>query len=126
MKKNRLKNEESADVESKLVQIISSTDVSAGYDIESFDRQTTDLKFNRHIEVKGSINYDVSFYWSSGEIKKSLECENTYWIYFVSGIDRRNQSYGGEIIKISNPSHEVLETGNYSSNCTKYHITKNK
>ena len=124
--KNRLKNEESANVESKLVQIISGTDVTAGYDLESFDGQTTDLKFNRHIEVKGSVNYDVSFYWSSGEIKTSLEYENSYWIYFVSGIDRKNQSYSGEIIKIPNPGHDVLETGKYSSNCTKYHITKNK
>lgn len=122
---NRLKNEESAHVESKLVQIISGTDVTAGYDVESFDGQTTDLKFNRHIEVKGSVNYDLSFYWSSGEINKSLEYENEYWIYFVSGIDRKSQSYGGEIIKIPNPGYEVLETGKYSSNCTKYHITKN-
>ena len=124
--KDRLKNEESADVESKLVQIISRTNVTAGYDLESFDGQTTDLKFNRHIEVKGSVNYDVSFYWSSGEIKTSLEYENSYWIYFVSGIDRKNQSYSGEIIKIPNPGHDVLETGKYSSNCTKYHVTKNK
>jgi hypothetical protein len=124
--KDRLKNEESANVESKLVQIISGTDVTAGYDLESFDGQTTDLKFNRHIEVKGSVNYDVSFYWSSGEIKASLEYENSYWIYFVSGIDRKNQSYSGDIIKIPNPGHEVLETGKYSSNCTKYHVTKNK
>ena len=122
--KNRLKNEELADSESSLVQIISGTDVTAGYDVESFDGKTTDLEFNRHIEVKGSVNRDVSFYWSSGEIKKSLEFTNKYWIYFVSGIDRKNQSYDGEIIKIPNPGHEVLETGKYSSNCTKYHITK--
>ena len=123
--KNRLKNEESSNIESKLVQIISGTDVAAGYDIESFDRQTIDLKFNRHIEVKGSVNHEFSFYWSSGEIKKSLELKESYWIYFVSGIDRRNTSHNGEIIKIQNPGHEILDTGKYFSNCTKYHITKN-
>ena len=122
--KNRLKNDESANIESKLVQIISATDVTAGYDIESFDGQTNDLKFNRHIEVKGSTNYDISFYWSSGEIKKSSELKESYWIYFVSGINRQTQSFNGEIIKIPNPSHEVLETEKYSSNCTKFHITK--
>ncbi|MBT4327993.1 MAG: DUF3883 domain-containing protein [Candidatus Nitrosopelagicus sp.] len=123
--KNRLKNDESANVESKLVQIISGTDVTAGYDVESFDGQTTDLKFNRHIEVKGSVNHEFSFYWSSGEIKKSLELKESYWIYFVSGIDRRNTSHNGEIIRIPNPGHEILDTGKYFSNCTKYHITKN-
>jgi len=122
--KSRLKKEESAESESSLVQIISGTDVTAGYDIESFDGPTVDLEFNRHIEVKGSVNHDVSFYWSVGEIKKSLELGNTYWIYFVSGIDRKNLSHTGEIIKIPNPGYEVLETGKYSSNCTKYHITK--
>lgn len=123
--KNRLKNEESADSESTLVQIISGTDVTAGYDVESFDGKTIDLEFNRHIEVKGSINNKLSFYWSSGEIQKARELESSYWIYFVPGIDRKTHSYRGEIIKISNPNYEVFETGNYSSNCTKYHVTKN-
>jgi len=122
--KNRLKKEELAESESSLVQIISGTDVTAGYDIESFDGPTTDLEFNRHIEVKGSVNHDISFYWSSGEIKKSLDFGKMYWIYFVSGIDRKNLSHTGEIIKIQNPGYEVLETGQYSSNCTKYHIRK--
>ena len=122
--KNRLKNEESSNIESKLVQIISGTDVSAGYDIESFDGQTMDLKFNRHIEVKGSVNHEFSFYWSSGEIKKSLECGNSYWIYFVSGIDRTSQLHTGKIIKIQNPGYEIMDTGKYSLNCTKYHITR--
>ena len=123
--KNRLKNEESADSESSLVQIISGTDVTAGYDVESFDGKTIDLKFNRHIEVKGSSDNELSFYWSSGEIQKSRELGTSYWIYFVPGIDRKTHTCHGEIIKIQNPSHEVLETGKYSSNCIKYHITKN-
>jgi hypothetical protein len=122
--KNRLKNEESADSESTLVQIISGTDVTAGYDVESFDGKTIDLEFNRHIEVKGSTGNDLSFYWSSGEIKKARELETSYWLYFVSGIDRKTHSYHGKITKIPNPSHDVFESGKYSSNCTKYHVTK--
>lgn len=123
--KNRLKNEESADSESSLVQIISGTDVTAGYDVESFDGKTIDLEFNRHIEVKGSTGNKLSFYWSSGEIQKSRELGMSYWIYFVPGIDRKTHSHHGEIIQIPDPGHEVFETGKYSSNCTKYHITKN-
>ena len=88
------------------------------------DSETNELKFTRHIEVTGTTNYDISFYWSSGEIKKSSELKESYWIYFVSGINRKTQSFNGEIIKIPNPSHEVLETEKYSSNCTKFHITK--
>jgi hypothetical protein len=124
MNKSDSKKKQLADTESSLVQIISGTDVTAGYDIESFDGPTTDLEFNRHIEVKGSVNHDVSFYWSLGEIKTSLDFGKTYWIYFVSGIDRKNLSYAGDIIKIQNPGYEVLETDKYSSNCTKYHIAK--
>ena len=122
--KNRLKNKELADSESSLVQIISGTDVAAGYDVESFDGKTTDLEFNRHIEVKGSTGNELSFYWSSGEIQKARELETSYWIYFVPGIDRKTRSYHGEITKIPNPSCEVFETGKYSSNCTKYHVTE--
>jgi len=122
--KNRLKNKELADSESSLVQIISGTDVTAGYDVESFDGKTTDLEFNRHIEVKGSTGNELSFYWSSGEIQKARELETSYWIYFVPGIDRKTRSYHGEITKIPNPSCEVFETGKYSSNCTKYHVTE--
>ena len=122
--KNRLKTEELADSESSLVQIISGTDVTAGYDVESFDGKTPDLEFNRHIEVKGSTGNELSFYWSSGEIQKSRELGISYWIYFVPGIDRETYSSHGEIIKIPNSSYEVLKTEKYSSNCTKYHITK--
>ena len=92
--------------------------------MESFDGKTTDLEFNRHIEVKGSTGNELSFYWSSGEIQKARELETSYWIYFVPGIDRKTRSYHGEITKIPNPSCEVFETGKYSSNCTKYHVTE--
>ena len=124
--KNRLKNEESSHTESRLVQIISGTDVTAGYDIESFDGKTPNLEFNRFIEVKGSTGDDESFYWSSGEIEKAREKGDLYWIYFVSGIDRKNQSYDGKIIKIPNPEYEVFKTKKYSSECIKFHITKNE
>ena len=121
---SRLKNEESASSESTLVRIISGTDVTAGYDIESFDGKTSDLKFNRHIEVKGSVNNDLSFYWSSGEIDKAKEYENLYWIYFVSGIDRQTQSFHGEIKKIPNPASEIIDSKKYSLKCIKFHVTK--
>lgn len=122
--KNRLKNEESASSESTLVQIISGTDVTAGYDIESFDGKTSDLKFNRHIEVKGSVNNDISFYWSSGEIDKAKEQGNLYWIYFVSGIDRQTRLFYGKIKKIQNPAYEIIDSKKYSLKCTKFHVTK--
>lgn len=121
--KNRLK-QESAISESSLVQIISSTDVSAGYDIESFDGKTADLEFNRHIEVKGSRRNDLSFYWSAGEIEKAKEMENSYWIYFVPGINLINQTFDGDIIKIQNPAKEIFNSGIFSSKCVKYHISK--
>lgn len=122
--KNRLRNEENAKPESDLVQIIGGTDVTAGYDIESFDGKTRDLEYNRHIEVKGSTNEDLDFYWSTGEIEKAKEKEKNYWIYFVSGINIKNQTYK-KIKKIQNPAKEVFNSGQYTQKCVKYHIRSN-
>jgi len=123
--KKRLKSEEKALPESDIVQIISGTDVGAGYDIESFDGKTEDLEFNRHIEVKGSTGKELSFFWSSGEIEKAKEKKSSYWIYFVPRINVDKQTYDGEINKIQNPAYEILETKNYNTQCIKIHVTKN-
>ncbi len=123
--KNRLKKL-NATSESALVKIISGIDVSAGYDLESFDGKTSDLEFNRHIEVKGSTNYDLSFYLSSGELETSQELKNNYWIYFVSGINRQNHTYDGKITLIQNFYKKLNEKNEYNSKPVKYHITKNE
>lgn len=58
---------------------VSATDVSAGYDIRSFE----DDGNIRHIEVKSSTNSHILFYWSSSERCFAQEHRLSYWIYFV-------------------------------------------
>lgn len=63
----------------KLVSRISSKNVSAGYDIVSFDQNGT----QRYIEVKSSVGRKVSFLWSRSERKRAKELVTQYWVYFV-------------------------------------------
>ena len=123
--KNRLLTEYSAKPESDLVQIISSIDVGAGYDINSFDEQSSDLHFDRFIEVKGSSGPTLSLYWSYNEIKKAKELGSKYWIYFVPSVDVNSESHNGEIIKIPNPAEFILKNKEYQQECMKIWIRKN-
>lgn len=122
--KDRLRNDENARPESDLIQIISATFANAGYDIESFDGKTTDLLFNRFIEVKGSTGKKLSFFWSADEIEIARERKTQYWIYFVPQIDLKTQTFKGEIQKIPNPVDEILDKGNYDHECVKIHVTR--
>lgn len=123
--KKRLLAECSAKPESDLVQIISNIDVGAGYDINSFDEQSSNLHFNRFIEVKGSSESTFSLYWSRNEIEKAKELGSRYWIYFVPSVDIMSGSHNGEIIKIPNPIDTILKNEEYRQDCMKIWIRKN-
>jgi len=64
---------------SKLVKRISEYNVSAGYDVRSFDSDGS----TRYIEVKSATNLQVQFFWSTFEIQFAREHCSEYWIYFV-------------------------------------------
>ncbi|NJD78211.1 MAG: DUF3883 domain-containing protein [Candidatus Methanoperedens sp.] len=78
--------------ESKLVKKISNLNVSAGYDIVSFDAKSSDLKYDRFIEAKGSSNNLISFDWSNNEMKVAKNLGQKYWIYFLGGVDLKKKS----------------------------------
>lgn len=63
----------------RLVSRISSKNVSAGYDILSFN----DDGSRRYIEVKSSIGLKIYFQWSRSERARAKEFGMQYWIYFV-------------------------------------------
>ena len=63
----------------KLVSRISSKNVSAGYDIISFDHDGS----HRYIEVKSSVGRKMYFIWSRSERRRAKELGGQYWIYFV-------------------------------------------
>jgi hypothetical protein len=81
--------------EEMLVRRISGLNVSAGYDIESFDGNKPLFDHDRHIEVKASQGSNVRFYWTAGERQAARRLGSMYWIYFVgsfSAASRRDIS----------------------------------
>lgn len=111
--------DEGAKAESNIVQNISNTFVNAGYDINSFDNKTKDLKFNRFIEVKGSTGTKISFFISNNEMNKAKDLGKKYWIYFVPEIDIMTGLHSGEIIKMQNPTNDVFNNSIYAKECVK-------
>ena len=53
--------------QASLVRRISQLNVSAGYDIESFDGNKPLFDYDRFIEVKSSYGSELRFYWSENE-----------------------------------------------------------
>ena len=62
-----------------LIERVAARDVSAGYDIRSFELDGSD----RYIEVKSSTGTDIRFFLSSNEWRFLAEHETDAWIYFV-------------------------------------------
>lgn len=95
--KGTLKNNGYVDLANK-VERISQTDISAGYDVLSFE-MSGDEKF---IEVKTTALSKTEFFLSSYELEIARKFKRRYWIYFLSEI------YGSpKLRKIHNPSDEV-------------------
>lgn len=69
----------------ELVEHTSKLDVSAGYDISSYDGTSDVLEHDRFIEVKSSASSQLSFYWPRNEIDVARELRAMYWIYFYRG-----------------------------------------
>lgn len=92
------------------LRIISDYNVSAGYDIVSYN-SVSSVKIDRFIEVKSFISAKPQFYWSKNEIAVSKRYRDNYFIYLVD----RNQidTYGYEPIIIQNPSKNVLDNGEW-------------
>ncbi len=63
----------------ELVVRIGAVDVSAGYDIKSFEGDGSP----RRVEVKSSTGSKIRFEWSSLERAKAAESRTSYWVYFV-------------------------------------------
>jgi hypothetical protein len=63
----------------ELVVRISTLDVSAGYDIKSFESDGSP----RRVEVKSSTGTKIRFEWSDLERTYAAKAKKIYWIYFV-------------------------------------------
>jgi hypothetical protein len=88
-----------------LIRSISSENVGAGFDVLSFETDTT-LIHDKFIEVK-SFSGTAVFYWSAGEIAAAQELQERYWLYLV---DReRICELGYEPEMIQNPHVHFIE-----------------
>lgn len=95
-------------VESNCIRRISKLRENAGYDIESFDRATPALAFDRFIEVKGARSKDLHFIWSANEMKVAEELKDRYWIYFQGGIDMKTRTAKCKPLLFQNPIASIM------------------
>ncbi|MCX5698985.1 MAG: DUF3883 domain-containing protein [Candidatus Omnitrophica bacterium] len=64
----------------KKIEYVSSEDVSAGYDIISFDESSSS---EIYIEVKAVASFEHKFYWSRNEIEKAKFLRGQYYLYLL-------------------------------------------
>jgi len=72
------------EVESEQVSLVSRYDVTAGYDIASYDGPSASLSFDRFIEVKSTVRDEAVFIWTANERQRAAELGASYWIYLAT------------------------------------------
>lgn len=110
--KARLSNTTLADK----VKRISSIDVSAGYDLVSFECDTS-VQYDRFIEVK-SFGGMPHFYWSKNEIEVSKVYGDRYYLYLINTAKTSQPGYTPIIIR--NPAKTVIESDGWLMQPTSY------
>ncbi len=91
--------------QAELVKRISTINVSAGYDIESFDGDTDDIFPNRLIEVKATQGSQIRFYWSNNEMNVAKSKKESYWIYLLKEFKENDENLAP--IMIQNPALNI-------------------
>lgn len=101
------------------IKIISNIDVTAGYDIVSFNSHTSDI-IDRFIEVKSFV-HSLSFYWSRNELETArLKAEN-YFLYLVDRMKMKEQSYKPLIIE--NPFTNIFLSEKWLKQENSWYVT---
>ena len=98
--KNRLKGH----INEENIRIISTDNVNAGYDIQSY-QDIYSIIINRFIEVK-SFSDNEGFYWSKNEIEISKIKRDQYYLYLVDRDKMKKEDY--EPFVIQNPYSNIL------------------
>lgn len=119
--KKRLKNV-GCQIEADCVTRISDLDVTAGYDMISFDGQSPNMVYDRFIEVKGSTGNDIDFFWSKNEIEQARKLGARYWLYFVGGIDNQTQMTSRQVVTIQDPLQKMLKSDKFETECAQFHV----
>lgn len=104
-----------------LIKHISLIDVTAGYDILSFNDDKSS-QYNRFIEVKGYRD-NPTFYWSKNEIQKAEKYLKNYFLYLVD-LGKIGDSEYVPII-IQNPIR-ILESNDWDKEVESYRISSSQ
>lgn len=102
------------------IKIISEIDVCAGYDIISYETDTS-AHYDRFIEVK-SISKNAGFYWSKNEISIAKIKGNQYYLYLVDLSQISKPDYVPMIIQ--NPALTIAESADWFMEAESYHVRK--
>ena len=101
---------------SKKVKRISDIDVSAGYDVVSFETDTS-IEYDRFIEVKSFVG-QPHFYWSKNEIEVATVYGDKYYLYLINAEKVTEYEYVPIIIR--NPVKTVIESDGWLMQPTSY------
>lgn len=101
------------------IRIISDVDITAGYDIISFDSNQS-TRYDRYIEVKATSKN--GFFWSVNEYETAKLKGKQYYLYLVD-LSKVNCA-GYTPLIISNPAKEIMESDGWLVEAESYHIRK--
>ena len=99
---------------------VSEIDVSAGYDIASFE-DVNSVEYDNFIEVK-AISSQGDFYWSKNEYETAQLLGRRYKLYLVDLSKIGDPSYAPEIIV--DPAQEVMLSDAWMAETQSYHIKR--
>lgn len=98
---------------------ISAFDVTAGYDIVSYENKSSD-GYDRFIEVKAVSK--SGFFWSKNECETAKVKRERYYLYLVELGRVGNPEYIPEIIQ--DPASSVMESDQWFVEAQSYHIRR--
>lgn len=98
------------------VERISPHDVSAGYDIRSFEKNETP----RLVEVKSSVGSQITFEWSVGERATATKHGDAYFIYFVP-FSFTLPDLTSPVVLLKNPI-ELIHSGRLLETPSSFHV----
>jgi len=105
----------------KMVEHTSKIDVSAGYDLASFNGTSVMLEKDRFIEVKASSGPQVSFYWPKNEVEVASKLRGKYWIYFLKGFNM-SEPYTKKPDMFQDPIKSILENPKFEKETDTFYI----
>jgi hypothetical protein len=104
------------------IKKISKIDVTAGYDIISFNSPVSNF-IDRYIEVK-SFSKDIGFYWSKNEVKAAVLKGNIYFLYLVDRDSMNRKDY--EPLIIHDPFTKVFMNESWHKDEQNWFVTPTK